>query len=271
MDTRKLEPAGMDADDTDTTNSNHLYRFRYGSYVLYVEIEPHCILVESNDNYGFPLAIRKLLPETIPISHNLVRITSSGKITSCNYSFKEVQTIWHLNKVDVATLLVLRQLTSAVFKVKLGSDFAIAKIARFDFEICYIEAETRAYRDLDGQDITPKFLGHLTENRRTMGMLIEYLNDFRMASKQDLAPCTATLTHLHGLGYIHGDINRHNFLIRRDGQVAKVIDLDFCVAAVDEEVVEEMRKVSVALNDEGYRGAPREGQDRIESEYTLGI
>ena len=51
----------------------------------------------------------------------------------------------------------------------------------------------------------------------------------------------------------------------------EIIDFDYCVAATNEKIVEEMKSLSVALTDQGYRGAPREGQDGLESEYTIGI
>jgi hypothetical protein len=163
-----LEQAGMDACDTEC-DTESLYRFRAGSFVLYVVVQPRCILIKDISDYGFPIAIRNLLPPTIPSSHNLVEISSNGDIISSHHKFKGVETIWHPHSTDVSTLSVVRKLKTGVFKVKYGEGFVVAKIARFEFEIPYIEAETRSYRDIDGHEIGPKFLAHLTENGRTIG------------------------------------------------------------------------------------------------------
>lgn len=47
------------------------------------------------------------------------------------------------------------------------------KLARLDWEIQYIENETTAYRRIDGHAIGPRFLGHLTEDGRVIGFLME--------------------------------------------------------------------------------------------------
>jgi hypothetical protein len=49
----------------------------------------------------------------------------------------------------------------------------IAKFARFDWEVQYFEDETTAYQWIDGHDIGPRFLGHLTERGRAIGFLLE--------------------------------------------------------------------------------------------------
>ena len=262
----------MEADSSDDGNIVNLYRFRSGSYVLYVEVEPHCILIEDKCDYGFPPAIRKLLPPTLPSSHNLVKITSNGEITSCKHDFKGVETIWHPTKVDITTLPVVRVIKCGVYKVKYRDRFAVAKVARFEYEIRFLESETRVYRDIDGQDIGPKFLGHLTENGRTMGILLEHLDDFRVASKEDLSLCITALGRLHALGFVHGDVSRFNFLIRRDRNCAKLIDFDCSKNATDAAIEVELSKMLAVFKDESFRwGEPRNEEDRTEEEYVIGI
>jgi predicted Ser/Thr protein kinase len=93
----------------------------------------------------------------------------------------------------------------------------VAKIARFDFEIRLVENETRVYEKLEKDKIkypdlaaiSPAFLGHLTEDGRVMGMLIEKLED-RMARIEDISACEDVVRRLHALGIVHGDLNRHN-------------------------------------------------------------
>ncbi|KAB8277879.1 hypothetical protein BDV30DRAFT_204453 [Aspergillus minisclerotigenes] len=64
----------------------------------------------------------------------------------------------------------------------------IAKFARFAWEIQYIEDETTAYQWINGHDIGPRFLGHLTEHGRVIGFLMEGITNARHAGLQDLAP-----------------------------------------------------------------------------------
>jgi predicted Ser/Thr protein kinase len=225
-------------------------------------------LIGDISDYGFPQGIRNLLPPTIPSSHNLVKISSSGEITSSHHQLKGVETIWHTNKIDVTTIPVVREMKTGVYKVIYGEGFAVAKIARFEFEVPYIEKETRVYRDIDGRGIGPKFLAHLIENGRTMGFLIEYLV-FRSPSKEDLSACIAVLRRLHSLGLVHGDVNRNNFLIM-DGY-ARLIDFDSCAAANKDAVAEELDRVYAELIDESGRGAPRRRKDYEEGQYPIGI
>ncbi|PGG98979.1 hypothetical protein AJ80_09434 [Polytolypa hystricis UAMH7299] len=90
-------------------------------------------------------------------------------------------------------------------------------------EIQYIENETTAYQWIDGHNISPRFLGHLTEDGRVIGFLMERITKARHAGPQDLESCQQTLSQLHCLGVQHGDTNRFNFLIRN----AKAILIDF--------------------------------------------
>ena len=65
---------------------------------------------------------------------------------------------------------------------------AISKIACFDWEVPRIDRETWAHRILVENRLpnegpsTPKFLGHLTENGRVMGFLMEKAEGARDSS-----------------------------------------------------------------------------------------
>lgn len=52
---------------------------------------------------------------------------------------------------------------------------------------------------------------------------MEYIADAGHASSKDLPACQEKLKRLHALGIKHGDVNRHNFLIK--GQEAILIDV----------------------------------------------
>ncbi|KAG7110304.1 hypothetical protein HYQ45_010758 [Verticillium longisporum] len=69
------------------------------------------------------------------------------------------------------------------------------------------------YAAIEGHDIAPKFLAHITENRgRVIGHMLERLKA-RLATIHDMGKCQAVLARLHGLGITHGGLSRHSFLI----------------------------------------------------------
>jgi len=264
MKTCELQQAGMDA----TPDYESLYRFRAGSYVLYVVLQPHCISITDPVDYCFPPAILKLLPPNIDPAYNLVHISSSGESKFSTVKLKAVDTVWHSTVVDIFTLPIVRWIKASVVKVKYDGEYAIAKIARFEFEIPYIEAETRSYRDLHGLGLGPKFLGHLSENGRPMGMLIEYF-DGRRPTQDDFEACSKALKRLHALGWAHRDINRDNFVVV--GSEAKLVDLEQAGPASEEERLAELEKLYKELIDESGRGAPIDTEDSVEGEYPMGI
>ncbi|KAK1639293.1 hypothetical protein BDP81DRAFT_314612, partial [Colletotrichum phormii] len=125
-------------------------------------------------------------------------------------------------------------------------------IARFEWEIPYIEQETRAYRLLEGTGLAPRFLAHIHENGRVMGLLLEKL-DGRFASIEDLNDCEAALKKLHALGLVHGDANRYNFLIMEEG--VKLLDFHSLQEnASPESMSKELESLSTQLVDESVLG-----------------
>ncbi|KAI0432583.1 hypothetical protein F5Y09DRAFT_301274 [Xylaria sp. FL1042] len=110
-------------------------------------------------------------------------------------------------------------------------------MARFYWEVQYMEAETRMYQVLEGQGIAPEFLGHVHEAGRVIGFLLEKVVDGRNAESSDLEVCKATLRRFHALGFVHGDCNKYNFIIRPDGR-AVLIDFDHSKPCTDPVLME---------------------------------
>jgi predicted Ser/Thr protein kinase len=109
-----------------------------------------------------------------------------------------------------------------------------------------MENETTAYQWIGGYDIGPRFLGHLTEEGRVIGFLMERIPAGRHAGPQDLEACQKTLSRLHDLGILHGDINRFNFLICQ----SKAVLIDFDTAQkCNNLLLEELEDLSLRLND----------------------
>ncbi|KAL5339818.1 alpha-galactosidase A precursor [Aspergillus crustosus] len=139
----------------------------------------------------------------------------------------------------------------------------VAKFARFDWEIGYMENETTAYSWIEGHDIGPRFLGHLTEHGRVIGFLIERVvpsstsegDSVRHSGpvEGDLEAYQETLAKLHALGIKHGDVNRFNFIMQ--GSKAVLIDYDTARKCDDEEALrKEMDALAESLRDEPGRG-----------------
>lgn len=139
---------------------------------------------------------------------------------------------WHHTLVDCLQLEKTKLLTAMTFETISHSILPIAfrspatiiaKIARFKWEIPRIERETSAYQLLEGSGLTPRFLGHIHENGRIMGFLLEKIEGCS-ASIQDLGICESALGKLHGLGFLHGDANRYNFIVTEEG--VKLVDFE---------------------------------------------
>ncbi|CAK7272237.1 hypothetical protein SEPCBS119000_005019 [Sporothrix epigloea] len=129
----------------------------------------------------------------------------------------------------------------------------IVKIAHFDWYIPRIENETKVYQLLEGSGLAPRFLGHIHENGRIMGFALEKLEG-RRACLDDLSHCESAIRKLHGLGLLHGDVNRHNFLITEDGM--KLIDFEVSREnASAESMRKELGSLPAELVEETGRGS----------------
>ncbi|KAJ6185752.1 hypothetical protein N7519_007053 [Penicillium mononematosum] len=147
------------------------------------------------------------------------------------------------------------RLRTGVYEVKCPQfeELVVVKFARFDWEIRYMEGETAAYRLIEGYDIGPRFLGHLTEDGRVIGFVMERIANARHAGPQDLDICQQTLARLHALGIRHGDVNRFNFLIRDE----KAILFDFDTARKCDDpklLAEELRNLQEGLESSSDKG-----------------
>lgn len=244
--------------ETSTRDDSHL-RIRYSNSVKYVIIAPYTL---SSDELCLPLYAIPTLPYH-GNAWNTARITRNKQDQkelqfSLEYrSLPGVTDIWHSELIDCLALERVELLTKGTFTcVRRDQDRGptmVAKIARFDWEIPRLEQETRIYRLLQQTDITARFLGHIHEEGRVIGILLEKLEG-SFASIEDRAPCEQALRELHDLGILHGDVNRYNFIVSKDG--VKLIDFETCKETRDSALLEaEMLLVASELQDESGRGA----------------
>ena len=242
----------MEVDDDDTFESE--YRLQFGDKVKYLIISPQTF---ERDTLSFPLQSLPYLPynEEWTVAH-ISRDKASGDLKTLlsNRKLAGVSCQWHPTQINCLELKKTKQLTAKTFEAVLNSSLSttlrlpttvIAKIARFEWEIPQIEKETRAYRLLNGTGLTPLFLGHIHENGRVMGFLVEKIEG-RPASFNEAGFCKTALGKLHKLGHRHGDVNRYNFLVTNKG--ARLIDFECLVEnASPASIREEMETVSREL------------------------
>lgn len=86
----------------------------------------------------------------------------------------------------------------------LGAQDPRAKISRqayiINWKIPYYEAEIAAYEQLQNRyDICPKFLGHIMEEGRTVGFILEKIPSTQHATAKDLELYQVALSKLHSL------------------------------------------------------------------------
>lgn len=253
----------MEVDDDDADES--YYRVRIGNCVKYLEIAPATL---ERDALSFPLTFLPPLPfdGDWSVAH-ISRDGTSGELkTSLSHrQLAAVQNVWHSAHINVLDLKRTEQLSGAVFEALLPdaafpgtaphqpSDRItdIAKIARFGWEIPYIEREMRAYQVLvqkQASRLAPRFLGHIHEEGR-----VKKLEGRRSASVDDLPDCERALGEFHELGLLHGDVNRYNFLVGGDG--VKLIDLErFQEDASVDSRTKEIQSLRAQLVDESGKG-----------------
>lgn len=219
----RVDPKGDEKDE---------YRFLVdGKHVKYVTIEAGALPSETDRSSG-PDVLR-VIPEFPPGDWTkgcISKSKSSGKpVFSSTSSDKlpAVECVWNPIVVDHLELKTVARLRQNVHKVShvLFREPVIFKLANFPWQIPSVEAETTAYAWIEGEDIGPRFLGHVSEGGRVVGFLIENIAGGSPAKPDDSEACRTALSRLHRLGYKHGGVNRENFLIRPKGKVT-IIDFE---------------------------------------------
>ncbi|KAI1288720.1 alpha-galactosidase A [Xylaria venustula] len=211
------------------------YRILAGQRVKYITVGAGALSIEALDD--MPLDFQSILPP-LPYfddtwkSAYVTRNPSSSQleVTFSTKGLPGVKTLWHPLMVDHLDIERTERLTllaqECQWKTKDDTrQRMVAKMARFDWEVQYMEAETRMYQVLAGQDLAPEFVAHVHEAGRVIGFLLEKIPGGRNAEPPDLEACKTTLRRFHALGFVHGDCNKYNFIIRPNGQ-AVLIDFD---------------------------------------------
>ncbi|CAM1509846.1 Fc.00g001810.m01.CDS01 [Cosmosporella sp. VM-42] len=256
----ELLAALVDFNDTDDADDG-AYRFLVdGEEVKYVTIEPGVL---PQDERTFAPVLIPLLPAFPPGDWNeghvaKDRTTGEPIFSSTKKSdLPGIGNIWHdtnINHIELKTITPIRQTLHRVTHPLFPSPI-LAKFAQFPWEIPYFAAETTSYHWIHNRGIGPHFLGHIHEAGRVIGFLLEEIPGARTAEVGDLAACQRSLEKLHGLGVMHGDINKHNFLIKGGDGEAVLIDFETAQKCEDRGVLdEEYRRLGEELADMSGRG-----------------
>lgn len=251
----KVELLQADVDENDQS----FFRLLIDDQAIkYITIEPG---LYTTEDMCFGPSLVSLLPEFPPGDWNdglVARDTSNDQpyfARATRTQFPSVRHLWHGTYINCFAIVVGEKLRTGIYEVTCPQfdTIVVAKFARFEWEIQYLENETIAYEWIEGHEIGPRFLGHLTEDGRVIGFLMERITNARHAGPNDLAACQQTLRRLHHLGIQHGDTNRFNFLIR--GQKAVLIDFDTARKCDDQETLhKELETLQGYLEDTSRRG-----------------
>ncbi|KAF4502884.1 alpha-galactosidase a precursor [Fusarium agapanthi] len=236
------------------------YRFLVdGAHVRYVTLDGGLI---DPEHRTYEPKLLPQLPVFPPGDWNEGRVGKdghTGKPFFCETrrsSLPGIGNVWHDVMIDHLELRQIERVRQTLYRVSHPAfkTPVLAKFAQFPWEIPYFAAETTSYEWIHGQGIGPEFLGHIHENGRVIGFLLEEIHNARTAEPEDLATCQRSLQKLHDLGIVHGDINKHNFLIRQDGD-AVLIDFETAYKCTDLDILdEEYRHVKESLEDTSGRG-----------------
>ncbi|KAL3593425.1 hypothetical protein FPOAC2_07721 [Fusarium poae] len=211
------QPIVLSMKVSETGSSDSHYRLQLGKKVKYLVVGPK---VFDRDALASPIQFFPRLPDSKDwtVAHfSRDEITGDLKISILNRTLPGVKCHWHPTRVDCLDLEKTKSLTATNFEAVSHSTILprgtmIAKMARFEWELPRIERETKAYRLLQASGLTLRFLGHITENGRIIGFLLEKMEG-RPAGWKDLDACRDALGKLHRLKLLHGAIWQRNFLL----------------------------------------------------------
>lgn len=238
------------------------YRIQAGNRIHYLTI--NCDIYDESTMSRPYLLIPSLpeFPDTAWTTMHVSRGLYGSPISTISYEpLPSIELKWHPEYINVLSLHRTKRYTANVHEVLFNGHPAISKIACWEWEIPRLENETYVYKilsehkDPNEPPITPAFLGHLTENGRIIGILLEKVEGVS-ASLSDLAACEMILRRVYSMGIIHGDVNRYNFLIDPSGGQVRLVDWEHAGVFDAQRATQELDSLSNELTEETERGAP---------------
>ncbi|KAH9885009.1 hypothetical protein F4778DRAFT_518197 [Xylariomycetidae sp. FL2044] len=262
-----MAKADMEILSQEIWDDEGLYRIRARKRVHYVTIPiyPENPIFDDDTMCQPHLLIPKLppFPDSDWTKMQVLRDSDNEiqSVISCE-PLDEVGSPWHPRHIDVLSLKRISSYNGRVHEVIFEGRRAISKIASFQWWNPQIEYESWVYETLakdrsefpDKPPIAPAFLGHLTEQGRRIGFLLEKAQG-HFASLVDIKKCEVTLRRLHGIGLVHGDANRYNFVVDASTGDVKMIDFEHADVYDEEKGRVEIEELRAQLTEETGRGA----------------
>ncbi|KAF4466027.1 hypothetical protein FALBO_7125 [Fusarium albosuccineum] len=203
--------------------------------------------------------------------------TPNGKIEHIVSSepLPGLEPLWHPRRIDIMSLKGIASHKPRVEEVEFEGHTALSKIAIFEWWIPQLEREVKFYESISRDSspgepsIIPTFLGHLMEQERCIGFLMEKVEG-RHPTLDDFPACEAALQKLHRAGWVHGDVNRFNFLVEKDTGHVKMIDFEHAELYDEEKAQIELGEPKAELSEKIGRGATvivRDGVEEVAGPY----
>jgi hypothetical protein len=157
--------------------------------------------------------------------------------------------MWHPTRIEYIDLLGIdfatfeaqqhRQLSDNIVAVTTPPfpGTVIAKVATWLNEIGALDEECRGYKLVRSHNIGPKVLGHIVEEGRGIGIILEKVEGEEASKIDHLEACKTELTRLHKLGLQHGKVGLSKFIF--DGEKATIIDFEDVKPLWDEALLQE--------------------------------
>jgi hypothetical protein len=109
------------------------------------------------------------------------------------HSLPRIPNFWHSLQIDHLELQIGEERRSNVHEPtspRFDSTIAV-KFARFPWEIGYLDAAAAAFERIQRHQIGPRFLGHLTEEGRVIGFLMERIPEDLSVCQQNFVQTTS--------------------------------------------------------------------------------
>lgn len=213
------------ASGTDEDSGNTLHRFLVDRKKVKYILAPAGVFSMGGCSAAPVSTILPQLPKFPTGDWNWAVVTKNkiaGRIFFQSYSESSlpgIKDLWHSTCIDQLHLTDIKRLEHNVYVVSHPSivrQIAVAVFNHFPSEIHTMQNEAAIYKAIEGHEIGYKFLGHLMEEGRAIGYLMEYIEGHRLPGPQDLGACLRIVKRLHNLGYKHGRISKEIFHIHDD-------------------------------------------------------
>ncbi|RAK97562.1 uncharacterized protein BO80DRAFT_481876 [Aspergillus ibericus CBS 121593] len=207
----------------DATTKEIIYRVQLHDQIKYISVAPTTYPPKTEINIPIPHL-------SAFGTHNAARAYRTKPDHHFKYTFEhwpgvKRSFLWHPTHIHCPNWEDPLTLSTAIRTALPPSIATSTCYTKFNLiNITELETETMIYRLLKNNNIlhlAPEFRGHLNENGRVMGFVLQKVGEGR-PSGVDFEACRGVLQRYHELGLLHGNITKEHFLIQADGTARMV-------------------------------------------------